>query len=159
MYAISLWQPWASLTANVLRVFETRSYQPKRVRIGERIAIHATKTKMGKRWDGKPLSDVFWEEVQKAFGDSRWKEQLPYGKVIAFATLAGAYQLGQQTTDADGVVFAKIAREVPGSEKQDAIRIDPFGDFDAGRWAWRLTELSPAVPHREASGYRGEWPL
>ena len=157
VYAISLTQPWASLTANALREFETRSYAPGKGRVGTRIVIHAAKKPMGKRWDGKPLSRVFWDDVQKAFGDSRWSEQLPYGKVIACATLAGAYQTGQTYSSSEGVLLAEIKQAVHGSRKLCAIRTDSFGDFHSGRWAWLLTELHPVVPQCEVDGHHGPW--
>lgn len=43
MKAISLWQPWASLIACGVKVYETRSWPPPRELIGQPIAIHAAK--------------------------------------------------------------------------------------------------------------------
>ena len=48
MYAISLWQPYASLIAEGIKVQETRNWAPPKHLIGERIAIHAAKRRLTK---------------------------------------------------------------------------------------------------------------
>ncbi len=123
--AITLWQPWASLIALGLKPYETRDRRPPHRLIGQRVAIHASLR--------RPKFDDVTPEIHQAMtaktGNALWFELLPYGAVVCTATLEGA----------------SPADQVPS---------DPFGDYAAGSWAWRLTDVFPLRPPVPAKGWQ-----
>ncbi len=132
IYAISLWQPWASLIAIGAKPFETRHWSPPRWLIGKRVAIHAAKKVVS-------ADDREWARRCGVTGD------LPLGAVVCTAILAGAYRMG-------------VEERVPGSRPLgNAFRTDEFGDYSPGRWAWWLTDIEPLVPPIQRRGRQGFW--
>jgi hypothetical protein len=133
MYAISLHQPWASFIAKGIKPFETRGWAPPRWLIGKRIAIHAgskVRTVMDRQWAVR-----------------RGVPGLPLGAIVCTAVLAGAYRMG-------------VAERVPGSAPLgNAFRIDEYGDYSPGRWAWWLTEVDQLEPPIATRGAQGFWKL
>ncbi len=127
--AISLWQPWASLVALGVKRFETRSWAtPHR---GE-LAIHAAKCEP---W---PLSDAV-EPLARA-GYARWAD-LPRGAVLCIVRLVDVLP-----------VELVVGEIVPYSAANQELA---FGDYTAGRYAWRLEMVEvfdPPIPVRGAQG-------
>lgn len=85
---LSLWQPWASLVARGLKTIETRLEPPPESAIGRRILIHANQEPSRAQvfdW----VERLYPEQMRQILnGGSR--EDLPYGRVVAEATLAEA---------------------------------------------------------------------
>ena len=80
MRALTLYQPWATLIAEGYKHFETRSWRPPAVRMGERIAIHAGK-----------VTDTWFRKsplVTKALG----ADALPSGTIVALTVLASVHR-------------------------------------------------------------------
>jgi activating signal cointegrator 1 len=130
--ALPLWQPWASLVALGAKRVETRGYPPERLglRVGQRIAIHATKTDRELRFCDQPF---FRDHVPDPAA-------LPLGAVIATCTLVRASQITAEKA-------AELARLNP--------REHAFGDYTPGRWAWVLgdvEQLLAPVPFRGSQG-------
>ena len=133
MRALSLWQPHASLIAIGVKRFETRTWQPPKAFVGQRIAIHAAK-----RRDDLYGLQVTWSDDDNAVATalqphilSPW--DLPLGCVVCTAILAEAVSTDHH--DFSG---------------------EAFGNFESGRWAWRLTDvqhLPEPVPWRGAQGF------
>lgn len=130
MKAISIWQPHASLLMSGLhKPYETRSWKPWKNLIGQRIWIHAGKSKddleemMGYLYDraeGGSL-DPAWEAycaALKQMGFSHLKE-MPRGCLLGTAVLAGFLPTEQLAE--------------PGY----------FGNFGPGRFAWHFIEHEP----------------
>lgn len=142
MKALSLWQPWASFIAIGMKSFETRSWSPPPLLIGQRIAIHAAKKAI-------PPDDVEWARRLGA-------PDLPRGAIVCTAVLAGAYQCGPPRSLADiAHSRLRVIRQVVGSADVPIVP-DEFGDFADGRWAWLLTDIErfePPVPARGAQGF------
>lgn len=114
--AISLWQPWASLIAVGAKRIETRSWPAPPALIGERIAIHAAKTREHVQWcDELPFSLY-----------TNNPDVLPYGAVIAIARLSRCTQITTETA-------ARLERSYPHEHA--------FGDYTAGRYAWVLDDI------------------
>lgn len=112
LYAISLWQPWASLLFTSVKVHETRHWRaPQRV-IGKRIIVHAAKTRRG--FDNS-IDDLCYEEWGCGYNHS-----LPFGVAIGTAILDGC-----EPTDTHAPAHEDDARA---------------GDWSPGRFAWRLKE-------------------
>jgi len=73
--AISLWQPWASLVANGLKLYETRGWPTKYRGV---LAIHAAKRPLCKQ--GKSLIS----HLNRAFNLSIDGDKLPLGAIVSF---------------------------------------------------------------------------
>ena len=140
MYAITLWQPWASLIAEGVKQYETRSWKPPWHLIGQRIAIHAAKRKI--TTEPYPFglpSDVF-HEMDKRYG-RMWWNILPYGAIVATAELAGFFHIeGYADKDQKQVIGVWEDRQVIG--QKETIDTDPFGDYSPGRYAWLLQSVT-----------------
>ena len=156
--AISLWQPWASLTAHG-RMFETRSKKPAKVGIiGKRVAIHATKKRMGRDLHDRPISEEFRRAVAAFLGDPNWEWNLRLGAVVATAVLVGAFECGDRHMGSEGEQTVLVTDRMAGSDPSvAAIQTDPFGDFSRGRWAWRFEDARPIYPPIPARGYQYIW--
>ena len=129
--ALPLWQPWATLVAIGAKRIETRSFPAHRLglKIGQRIAIHATKTPR-ELWICE--EEPFCEYVKAA--------DLPLGAIVATATLEGWTE----------IVEEKAAKLADGWPHEYA-----FGDYSPGRWAWRLgdvRQLPSPVPFTGSQG-------
>jgi hypothetical protein len=120
--AITLWQPWACLIEIGAKPFETRGHPAPRRLVGQRIAIHAASRPCFTDLDEDTL-----DAITEAFGRCAWNHWLPRGAVTCTAILAASLP----------------AETVPP---------DPFGDYSAGRWAWRLDDVRPIKPHVPAKG-------
>lgn len=82
--AITLHQPWESLVAHGIKNVETRSWPPPHGIIGERIAIHASRTVVL-----NPGHEAV-TAIADIYGAGQWRQDIPRGAVIAIATLSGA---------------------------------------------------------------------
>lgn len=165
MKAISLWQPWASLIAAGIKPFETRSWAPPEALIGQRIAIHAAK-KIDREaammaedllygQHGHDLADrieaTFSEASDKILGVFNMAT-LPIGCIVCTAKLDAAFQMGP-----GGTVTARMtSRPMPECFRP---RIDAWGDYSPGRWAWLLSEVQVVNPPAPVNGRQGFFDL
>ena len=176
MKAISLWQPWASLIACGAKPYETRSWSPPRELIGQTIAIHAAKKidkgaaemaeelMYGQHKDGGfALADKISATMSRSpdrlmglFGLA----PMPIGCVVCTAKLDAAFQLGDEAEGAARPA-AKVVRRLIGRPMPECftVRIDDFGDYSAGRWAWLLSDVRPLNPPPAAVGRQGFFDL
>ncbi len=148
MKCISLWQPWASLIMAGAKTYETRSW-PTGYR-GPLVICAA------KYWSKKLASYLSQEEFQKGLGPLRGRpktesngqltlgltgtnfqaEDLPFGAALGVVDL-----LGCRRTDI--LAWQEIAEEYS------------FGNYDPGRYAWKLENVRPfpsPIPMRGAQG-------
>jgi len=126
MKAITLWQPWASLIAIGAKRYETRSWKTS---YRGPLAIHAAK---------KPIAstlatlDTDTKEIMKTFlaqdfrGDFWGWAALPVGCIVATCELVDC----QPVED----VFHFLYKHNMEHETY-------FGDYSAGRFAWRLDDV------------------
>ena len=153
MKAISLHQPWASLIAEGTKTIETRSWQPPKALIGQRIAIHAAK----KLVDFGFVNHSGDEEFIKAVIALCGRQAFPYGKVVATAVLKDAWQVVSVSdvvhTDGYPQVYGTRTPDVPGR----TAKADPYGDFTLGRWLWFLADIERLDPPVPAVGHQGFW--
>ena len=141
LYAISLWQPWASFIAIGVKPFETRDWPPPAKLIGQRIAIHAAKKTVDR-------DDREWASRVGAV-------DLPLGVMVCTATLAGAYRCGQDP-ERPWILRITEKRSLLAPDL-DTIKVDEYGDYSPGRWAWLLTQIEPCEPPISARGAQGFW--
>lgn len=169
MKAISLWQPWASLIACGAKPFETRHWAPPRDLIGHRIAIHAARhvDKETRAFaeelmygqhaaGGFDLADKLsasMEGIPDQLLGSFGMAIMPVGCIVCTVLLDAAFHLGEAAegtaVPAASVVRRLISRPMP---ECFTVRIDDFGDYAAGRWAWLLREPLHRTPHEPVTG-------
>jgi len=128
--ALPLWQPWASLVAIGAKRVETRHWPAPDWLIGQRIAIHATKTK-----------DHLWLLEEHPFDVYlRTPELLPLGAVIATVVLDRCSEITE----------ASAAELEERSAHEFA-----FGNYAPGRFAWVLRDVAPVAPPLAFRGSQG----
>jgi len=164
MKAISLWQPWASLIAVGAKTFETRSWNTK---YRGPIAIHAAAKSVNSvikecfplwQWSYSPdfqAKQRFEQAVNQAFSASRQQlETLPTGVIVATATLVECHKIfdfgGHKPGDSGWIVMN-------GSEYEPTEQDLAFGNWEVGRYAWRLTNITPLERPIPAKGKQGLW--
>lgn len=137
MKAISLWQPWATACMDpYLKVHETRHWPAPRRMTGERVAIHAAK-KQVPPWD---LDEEVESAMNHHFGPP-WRHRLPFGAIIGTAVLAECFKIERSTVGSGGPVHP-----------YDRL----FGNWEPGRYAWRLVDrqtLATPIPWKGAQGF------
>lgn len=149
MWALTVWQPWASLIAIGAKPFEFRGWPAPRAYRGERIAIHA-----GKR-------PVRRSEIQQLIitlqGDEPWSCALDREKALPF--LERALQAPKALP-----MSAIVATAVLGTPRRDAELLTHFGGpvLDSDRlehsnWGWPLTDIIEMQPPVPATGAQGFW--
>lgn len=144
MYAISLWQPWATLfccidptTGRAPKEWETRSWADIDRLHGARVVIHAAK-----KWNlamGRLINraDVPFNSALLRCGyrtgDPRhpdWHYSIPPMPALPLGALIGVVTI----------------RELKGTTLlRDRITTQEraFGDWSDGRWAWRASDVRP----------------
>lgn len=164
MRAITLHQPWASLIAIGAKPFETRAYPPPRKLLGKRIAIHAaarpaalTAREMSRTADGHRLNIEITARLMGAGLGNLWCD-LPHGAVVCTAIISGAYRIGEAWTSSRFGEMVVIAEVMGGSRSIDSnIATDPYGNYEQGRWLWRLEDVAPLNEPAPAKGKQGWW--
>lgn len=136
--AISLWQPWASLLfVPDAKVHETRHWPAPARLIGQRVLIHAAKTNEGFR-DMEEADDLPRLCIQ-LWGP---KFSLPRGAFIGTATLTRSFQIGS----------AWVGIDAPVSDENEIC-----GNWESGRYAWRLDDRQLLATPISAKGQQGWW--
>jgi len=130
MKALPLWQPWATLVALGAKRVETRHWPAPQWLIGQRIAIHATKT--------KDHLAICREEPFRTY--VRAPELLPLGAVIATVVLDRCSEITE----------ASAAELEERSSHEFA-----FGYYAPGRFAWVLRDVEPVTPPLPFRGSQG----
>lgn len=130
MKALPLWQPWASLVAVGAKNIETRHWPAPATMVGQRIAIHATKTT-----DHLQLARV------APFSDYLpAPELLPLGALIATVVVDRSRRI---TAESAALLEAMNPHEFA------------FGNYAEGRYAWVLRDaqtLAAPIPWRGSQG-------
>ena len=128
MKALTLWQPWATLIVMGQKRFETRSWKRDNL-IGERIAIHAAM---------RPTKDLPRALVQELVAFGLDPLDLPLGAVLGTAVVIDFHQT-------EVIAPSLTRREIA------------FGDYAAGRWAWRFDDVELLPKPEPARGRQGVW--
>jgi hypothetical protein len=177
MKAISLWQPWASLIACGAKPYETRNWAPPRDLIGATIAIHAAK-KIDQQ-AAQMATDLMYgqmdnhgglaEKLEASWGGDHACDELmgtfantimPIGCIVCTARLDAAFQLGDRA-EGTAVEARKVVRRLTSRQMPDCftVRLDDFGDYSPGRWAWLFRDVKPLIPPPPAIGRQGFFDL
>ena len=151
MYAISLWQPFASLIAEGIKVQETRSWSPPHRLIGQRIAIHAAKRRPTKAFL-KDLPRIIHDDMYARYGYD-WINVIPYGAVVCTAQLFGVAQLtGKRNPGEWGMEGVRI-----NTGEHVQVFSDSYGDYSAGRYIWGLQYIKKKRRPVPMAGKQGLW--
>ncbi|MFZ0269903.1 hypothetical protein [Caulobacter sp.] len=138
IWAISLWQPWASaLMFPHLKVHETRHWPAPARLIGQRVAIHAAQRRC-------PLNEtsLLNDEAANATFGLPWRQNVPYGALIGTAILAACQPMSGQYA----------ARPAHAND-------EAFGYWSAERFAWRMADPIPFETPLPMKGQQGWWRL
>lgn len=154
MNALTLTQPWATLVALGAKRLETRSWKTS---YRGPLAIHAAKGFPA--WAREMCeTDPFWsalggDEDDYETSPLMWHE-LPTGVVVAVCDLVAIYPTEN--------VFCQPALTGENFYSQeDRLYLSPeewaFGDYNAGRFAWRLENIRPLTEAIPAKGALSLW--
>jgi hypothetical protein len=85
---------------------------------------------------------------------------MPIGCVVCTATLDAAFQVGEPA-EGTSVPAARVVRRLTSRQVPEwfTVRIDDFGDYAPGRWAWLLRDVKPLMPPPPAVGRQGFFDL
>lgn len=133
MKAITLWQPWASLVAHGFKKFETRSWATT---YRGPLVIHAAK-RFTEQEKWYCLHD-FKEQLVE--GGIRRLSEIPLGAALCVVDLVDVLP-----TDTVYPTISRIERKA--------------GNYQAGRFAWKLENLRPFPEPVPMKGRQGLWTL
>lgn len=159
MKAITILQPYASLKAAGLKIYETRSWETS---YRGKIAIHAGKNDFVIN-PANAADKTLQEKSLAALGVENWG-RLPHSAIIAVADLVECYQVvgaahpkpwleskpildknGEFKRGEDG---RRIGwKEKPYPEGDELM----YGNFEIGQWAWEFENVTPLpapIPYR-----------
>jgi activating signal cointegrator 1 len=142
MRAISLWQPWATFVALGLKQFETRSWDTA---YRGPLLIHAAKKPIDR--DTQELLDYWREKFGQITNDPR---TYPLGCLVAKVELVQTYPTKyihwQQRYQGLQIVIPELEYEL--------------GNYDEGRFAWKLDNVEPLkepIPYKGSQGFFNVW--
>lgn len=135
MKALPLWQPWASLVALGAKRVETRHWPAPTALIGQRIAIHATKTMDHLAIGGtEPFRSALIAEYPQMISG------LPLGAIVATVVLARCGEITEATAN-------ELALRNPAEFA--------FGNYEPGRFAWVLQDVEQLAAPVPFTGRQG----
>lgn len=173
--AVSLWQPWASLTmlevdGAMVKRFETRGFKPPSTIVGKRVLIHAAKKPFGVNSGQAEVVRSCSAEVRAALrelsgGDPECSHGWPLGAIVGSAIIGPGLPVegvapddplpSDESMECGQAVYVHRDSELlivvdRFSTQPAETNIDDqlaFGDWSPGRWAWPLIDPRPlAVP-------------
>jgi hypothetical protein len=133
--AISVWQPYATLIASGAKKFETRTWAPGSLHMGEPVLIHASK-----RWAEAERDQCYDQEFYMALLRAKLRglwdfDAPPLGCIVAVATFNSAWR------------SEELLPKISAQERH-------FGAYGPGYWGWHFPEVKPIkpVPYRGRQG-------
>ena len=135
MYALTLWQPWATLLVAGIKQVETRSWsaQPK-LKLPSKILIHASVRPIKKEEIG-PIHEALPPDICLKTRSLKY----PLGSVIGSVTVVSSTCMDEDSFD-----------EL--SEVEEAL-----GLWQPGRWAWGCTNAVMFNEPIKCKGRQGFW--
>lgn len=157
---ISVWQPWASLWALQIKLFETRSWATN---YRGQIAIHAAAKSIKSvlrecfpcgDWEFHPshFAKSHFLGVLKAYGINIY--DIPLGAIIATAELVGCHKMVRHGGRGMSYYGSGWLETDEGIYEPDEIEL-LFGDWTPGRFAWEVANvklLDKPIPYKGAQG-------
>lgn len=170
IYALTIWQPWASLIAIGAKPYEFRSWPPPAYLVGKRLAIHAGARAVRET----EIADLL-NRLEKVKGGTAGSDYHPCLVVDPAIDLLRRTRLGlaeakkpslrQQafTLPTSHIIATAIVGKVKrgdeiaaefGATYGDGNASDPGGTFN---WGWPLTDVRVVMPPVPAKGSQGLW--
>lgn len=146
MYALTIWQPWASLIVAGAKPFEFRGHPAPRFVVGERIVIHA-----GKRAVHPFELGLLVDRLMDP--DERWSTGLEHE--IALPILEAAICKPDDVVLGAGLATARLGTPVAAGSTVPA-HVDS-DRIDDSKWAWPLTAIEPFDEPVPCTGAQGFW--
>lgn len=134
MKALTLWQPWASLIGRGFKRYETRSWGTNyRGPLAIHAGAHGTRTSIN-----ETMFDI---EFEVTHGERILFCNVPQPKsaVVAICHLADCIEMTPEFID------------------QQTLLERSCGDWQPGRFAWKLTAVNPLISPVPARGAQGLW--
>ena len=147
MWALTLWQPWATLIAMGIKLIETRVWRPPARVLHKPMAIHAGMTIA----DDKTIGGTQVEAKIIELLGVEWRAIIPTGAVVATAVVTNGYKTA-------GFINNGYVRVLDG-KRYAKVKHDPYGDFSDERWLWMLKDIRPMDPPFKVAGRLGLWHL
>lgn len=151
MKALSIWQPWASLSAGGCKNYEFRTWRPPEGVIGERIVLHAAQ----KACDGGQA-----HALRSAIRSNRQSVgMLCFDKLDAAETILGDMLRGNYPRGA-GLATAMIGEPRPIGDvaAEFGVKHTIYRSPDGKPlWAWPLLEIEKWDVPLPACGKQGLW--
>jgi len=156
MKALTIYQPWASLTAAGCKLYETKPFYTS---YRGQVAIHAAKKYIVDVLDGiyplgiEPERRAFVAAVRDCLGMRDIRHGLPYGAIIATTELVACHKIGKFCHAPDEFGYWRSGQYWTPVRAQEAL----FGDWREGRFAWQWNNtklLDKPIPCR---GQQGLW--
>lgn len=146
MYALTIWQPWATLIMAGAKPYEFRGYAAPRRIVGARIVIHA-----GKRAMREPeIADLL---TRLGDPDDHWTTGLD--AAIARPILEEALARPDHFPLGAGLGSARLGTPVAAGTTVPAY-IDS-DRIDESKWAWPLTDVDSFEEPIPCAGAQGFW--
>jgi hypothetical protein len=143
MRAFSLTQPWASLVVFHEKKWETRSFRLPRHLYGVEIALHASKG--FPRYARELVNDSFtFEAALRRHGITK-PGDLPLGVILGTITF--------DKCEPTSLLATRASRDWYGLPAQEY----DFGNYDEGRYAWRVARVRRLVEPVPCKGSLGFW--
>lgn len=133
LLAISLHQPWPALIELGIKKHETRSWMLPRKHWGRTMAMHAAKRKISAFPVPGPLASAL--NVARP----GWHTTLPRGAFVLTFRVTACY-------------LADLER-ARTADPQDVMA----GDWEPGRWLWRIEDVRPLARPCPATGRQSLW--
>lgn len=136
--ALSLWQPWATLVIYGFKKYETRGWPCPPGLIGKELAIHATGTLRKEAREIVEDEAIYGETwFADAFADLETTlDELPRGAVL-------------------GIV--RVVECLRTERFNPTLQEAAFGNYEAGRYAWRMEIVERFQTPVPARGMQGIW--
>lgn len=149
MYALTIWQPWASLIMIGAKPFEFRRWPPPKHLVGRRIVIHAG----ARAVKSTEILDLLTRLDEPAGGGTGLRPELARPLLERLATAHSSTQLlplgcGLGTALLDR---GRRAAQLFSGDVADSTRIDPHV------YAWPLSEIRRFDAPVPARGAQGIW--
>ena len=169
--ALTLWQPWASLIALLVKHIETRSWATAyRGTVLIHAAVRPPETMRLGDWWCEPT----WGNEFGLLNEAGQPHRLPLSAVVAVVELVDVVPIVERWAGRDNPEALAAVAEVPKfvTVEPDVLmlcdreatpvwqRIDdqrPFGDFTAGRFAHLYESIRPLSEPVPAKGFQGLW--
>ena len=148
--AITIFQPWATLIAEEVKLVEFRRWAAHARLVGKRIAIHAA---------ARPIAEVEVRALLVKLHGTRWRETgMDRDKAIPLLKRVKAHPADFPRSAV--LCTALLGKPVRGAELAAQLGMEAMNDSDRdehSNWGWPLSDVRRVQPYAPATGKQGFW--